>query len=527
MSKLGRLAAVAVLGAGLGGVAFGWTQPRDLPKPETPLPPSVRGVTDEPVRLSDDRPRDEAAVRLSWAAPTETRVNRAAPYALTVTNTSSQAVQKVVVQVRVPTGVTASDTEPAAKSINGVLMWELGTLQPRATAELKLRLAAATRGEITAQAWVTFTGSSAATVAVKEPKLEAFICAPETAEIGSHIPIKYGVKNTGDCRTDKVTVTVAPTPALPVAIVSVFTNTPPGGRGDSLEPGKDISGEITPLADSRGVVEYVVTATGEDGLKSTARAKVKVLAPKLELKVEGPTQLGLTREGKYTVTVKNTGDLEARDVQVLFAPGNGIAPPSAVTLTSYPPQTSDPTRVALAVLKPNEIKKLEFTGTAVTPGDVLTRITATGSHNTKADAECHTLVKGIPGIRMEVIDTIDPVRKGAETVYEVKVSNTGTGTDRNLTLVCELPAGMTLVSADGPVQYLERIGVDFNRPGADKNLSTVTFDPVRELGPKTEVVFKVKVRAEKVGNAKFKATITSDHITAPVTKEESTTVYGE
>jgi hypothetical protein len=86
---------------------------------------------------------------------------------------------------------------------------------------------------------------------------------------------------------------------------------------------------------------------------------------------------------------------------------------------------------------------------------------------------------------------------------------------------------MTLVTASGPVSHREVIGVDFTKSGGNKTVRTVTFDPVRELGPKTEVVFKVRVKAGTAGNARFKATLTSDHLTTPVTKEESTTVYGD
>jgi uncharacterized repeat protein (TIGR01451 family) len=129
---------------------------------------------------------------------------------------------------------------------------------------------------------------------------------------------------------------------------------------------------------------------------------------------------------------------------------------------------------------------------------------------------------------MELVDSVDPVKKGDETVYEIRVSNTGTDTDRNLRLQCELPEGMTLVTASGPVEYRERAGVDYlGVSGRINNRGTVTFAPVRELAPKSELVFRVKVHVARTGNLRFKTTLVSDHLTTPVTKEESTTAYGE
>jgi hypothetical protein len=47
------------------------------------------------------------------------------------------------------------------------------------------------------------------------------------------------------------------------------------------------------------------------------------------------------------------------------------------------------------------------------------------------------------------------------------------------------------------------------------------------LAPKTEAVFRVKVKAKTAGDVRFKAVLTSMHLATPVTKEESTRVYGE
>ncbi|MFO0852087.1 MAG: hypothetical protein U0871_26515, partial [Gemmataceae bacterium] len=84
------------------------------------------------------------------------------------------------------------------------------------------------------------------------------------------------------------------------------------------------------------------------------------------------------------------------------------------------------------------------------------------------------------------------------------------------------------VRGDGPTgPGLERVGVDFDGPNPGGTRRSVAFDPVGELAPKTEAVFRVTVKAAAVGDARFKAVITSAHLSAPVVKEESTRVYGE
>lgn len=527
MNRFGRWAAVGVLAAGLlGGAAHGWSrvQPPDQQEVDgfpQPLPQEARPTsspapaTPEVVRAEPAR-SNEPAVQLAWVPPAEVRVNRPAPYTLRVTNTGGQPVQKVVVQVRTPAGVVAGDTDPPAKVVGDVLMWELGTLPMREVQDLKVKFTSPTRGELTAQAWVTFTGSAAVSVAVKEPKLEAYIEVPETVEIGSSILVRYGVRNIGDC------------PAAAVVTATGGPNdlgsrgfTGGGQRPSDLPPTYTTDILWFDTARTPGVFTYTVTAESTDGQKATASTKVRVLARKLEVSFTGPAELGLTRSGEYRLKVTNTGDLKAEDVKCALDRGAGV--PFREGLIANGP---NPPFVGFN-LDPGESREFVFTGDAAKPGECVHKVSATDRRGVSAAAECRTVVKGIPGIRMEVIDTVDPVEAGKDTVYEIKVSNTGSEPDRNLRLVCDLPPGMTLVAATGPVEYLERIGVNFDRPGPDKNVRTVTFEPVRELGPKTEVVFKLTVKAGRAGNARFKAILTSDHLTTPVTKEESTTVYGD
>lgn len=521
MKRIGRWAGLCGLAAVLvGGAAFG----------VTPRPDGVPLGGAGPCRLDAQNPKpadprhQQPGVTLVWTAPPEARVNQPAPYTLLVANTCNQTVQKVVVQIRVPDGVTASDTDPPAKAVAGVLVWELGTMDPNQGKELKMKLAAPARGDMAAQAWVTFTGTANMTVAVKEPKLEAAVTAPTTVEIGDRIPVTYSVKNTGDARADKVVVTMTPRGAgrSPV-LFNTFTNQMPGGTGDALDPGKVMSADVSETADARGEIEYEVVATGADGLKATATARVKVLAPKLDVSITGPAELGLTRTGTYTVKVTNAGDLKAEGVQVLEQLGGGVKTTPLVWAGNGTP----PAAGGEFDLRPGESQEFALDATAVTPGDFVQRVSATEKRGSKAAAECRTVVKGVPGIRMELTDSADPVQTRKETTYEVRVSNTGTEADRNLKLVCDLPPGMELVTATGPVEYRERVGVNFNGANPGNTTSTITFEPVRELGPKTEVSFKVTVRATAAGNARFRASITSDHLTTPVQKEESTTVYGD
>jgi uncharacterized repeat protein (TIGR01451 family) len=521
-----------VLAVGIaGGAAFALAQPADPPAvipaaaseparlPDLPAVPRVMPsdlpAVVVPVQAVEPAPKSDPAVALDWSGPAVVRVGKPAEYTLTVRNTCGQPLQKVVLQVRVPKGVTVADTSPATRPADGVYLWEVGTLEAKGATAVKLTLSRPTSGELNCQAWVTLTGTTAMKAAAKEPKLAVTIKAPEKVVVGDKIPVEYTVTNTGDLPAEGVVLKLAESAAKSPAAID-------------LKPGETHRVSDAFVTVSGGTFTYDAVATGNDGLRAEAKAAVQVLVPKLEVSVSGPADRMIGKKAGYTVTVRNCGDVPVTGVIVrehvpasfrVVSAGDGVLSPGG-----------DRVSWAVGDLAVGAVKKLEFDGVCTQAGTLSHHADAVGDRNTKAAADHATKVEGVPALRMEMVDTADPVEKGGETVYEIKVTNTGTQSDANVKIECEIPKELEFVSATGPTEGLERVGVNFD----DKKITsgnpttrTVVFDPITELAPKTEAVFKVKVKAAATGDVRFKAVLTSKHLTAPVVKEESTRVYGE
>ena len=87
----------------------------------------------------------------------------------------------------------------------------------------------------------------------------------------------------------------------------------------------------------------------------------------------------------------------------------------------------------------------------------------TAARGLKSDAEVVTHVEGLSALLMEMVDLDDPVEVGADTAYEIRVTNTGSKTETNLQLVCTIPDKMEFrnaVGAAGVRQPLARQGTD-------------------------------------------------------------------
>jgi uncharacterized repeat protein (TIGR01451 family) len=458
-----------------------------------------------------------AGVTLDWAVPSSVRVNKPNDVMLTVRNAAGRPQQKVIVQVRVPEGVTVSDTAPPAKETQGVLVWDLGSFAAADVRDLRMKLTATTKRDLNCEAWVTVTGSAGATVAVREPKLEATLTVPKSVVLGDPIPVTYAVKNVGDATADVPSAKVG---TMSDGVMDIQTQV----LAQTLSPGDSARGEGKWLTAKGGERTFTMTAEAEGGLTATASATCTVLVPRLTVSVAGPAEKQVGTRSTYTVAVANRGDVPLTDVVV-----TETFPASFRYLSSSCEEglaTAGSVTWAVGALKPGEVRQFTYEALALTAGPATHLVTAVGSRNTKDEASAKTVVEGIPALRMEVVDRVDPVETNGETTYEIKLTNTGTHADSRLGLVCHIPQGMKFVSASGPTAHREKVGIDFNGPSPVKQ-NTVTFDAVSELMPKAETVYRVTVKAEVPGDHRFKAVLTSKHLTTPVTKEESTRVYGD
>ena len=114
-----------------------------------------------------------------------------------------------------------------------------------------------------------------------------------------------------------------------------------------------------------------------------------------------------------------------------------------------------------------------------------------------------------------VFDPVSATNVDADTtnvVYVIRVTNQGSATDRNIRVVCEIPAEQTFVAAGGATN-------------GSASGQTVTFAPLPSLAPKASATFRVTVSANAAANIRFKTSMTSDQFTRPVEETEATYLY--
>lgn len=484
--------------------------PAPLPAgPITAAKPAVpEHLTEIPLTPEAATGRQEPSVSLEWVGNPIAKVGAPADYSLVVRNICNIPVQQVTVRVRVPAGLSVMGAEPRADNASGILTWDLGTVMAKQERVLHLKLQADAKGDVTPQAWVTFTGSSVLRIRVREPKLTLKCAASDKVLVGDAAAFTLTVSNPGDGSADLVKIK---------AVLSEGLEHARGNKIDfdigNLAPGE--SRNVTLLCATRagGAQKCEATAEAEGGLVAKDTVSLNVIMPRLDLQVVGPRLRYLDRKAIYSLKVTNPGDAPASNVTVADMVPAGFKVLAASDGGRHDFQTRTVSWF-LGEVGPGQTREVKLEVQAVNPGDHEHKATAVGARGLRAESKLHTRVEGLAALLVEMVDTEDPIEAGADTAYEVRITNTGSKTEENIKLVASVPDKMQFKNAQGPVRYQEQG-------------KTIVFDPLPALAPRADAIFRINVKALTAGTERFKIHVTSLNLTDPVIKMEATRIYSD
>jgi hypothetical protein len=231
---------------------------------------------------------------------------------------------------------------------------------------------------------------------------------------------------------------------------------------------------------------------------------------RLGVSVSGPSATYIGRPATWTIRVSNSGK------KALYRIGLFDRVPDELNFTS----ATDGGKLAhgvvawdLGTLQPGETRVVHLSTKSVkTSPRVVHTVVAAGPGALEANDRVELEIRAAPAYRLEVVDLDDPVEVGEMTSYKIDVTNQASLPGRQVQITCTLPEQTECVNAEGPT-----------KPKVDGR--TVTFPAVETLQSAETATYTVKVKAIKVGDARFKVELRATHLSGPVTKEESTTIY--
>lgn len=484
------------------------------PTVEAPLPPPVVvTVTDSLSHCTVALPtgaRETSDLFIERTAPAEVTLGQVFAVDIVVTNLTGHAINAVDITDHGGTTFNLDSSTPPVTTLDnsGCYHWALGTLAPHETRTIKVSGTATGLGVLRNCASGTYEQKTCCVgINVVQPKLTLTAEAPPEVLRCDPIPVRYVVTNTGTGTAHHVVIkNDLPANALTSdgrkAFIADVGELPAGSRRafDGVLKATDV-----------GTINNSSMATADGNLAANAVTCTVVKAPVLKITKTAPAMIYLGRPISYDITVTNTGDGDARQATLV-----DNIPPGARLVSATNNATSNAAGAItwnLGTLKPGATVRANVVVQADAIGDLQNTAVARAFCAEAVSAEAKTAVRGIPAILLEMVDLTDPIEVGNVETYVITITNQGSATDTNVVVKGILEDTMGYDSCGGATA------------GTFDGVSTVTFAPLPALAPKAKAVWTVKVKALKPGDVRFKTTLTSDQLTRPVEKTESTNFY--
>jgi uncharacterized repeat protein (TIGR01451 family) len=476
--------------------------------------------------------RQAPAVTVEFETPDSSGVGQPFTYTLVVRNTGTGSVGNVRVEEETPTGASFINAEPAAETTqDSKLSWSLGGMEAGAEKRIKVTVKPGDEGEIRSRATVSFSTAIEARVKITRPKLSVSMTAPENLRVGETVPFKVTVNNVGTGAAAKIPLQARFTDGLKYRT----------DKGDAIEGLIETEWTNLPAGQSRtfvlnlvatkpGTQNCVLTCFADGNPPDTCKSVVMLVEPQLVAKQTGPVKCLVKAEPTYTIDLSNPGSAPTDAIsawtvvpdgfEFINASDGGVftASTKAVMwrLQPLPAGGAKSVTVKLRAVSASDasvrtVVQAGAADTTTTPG--VAQATAKAR---MLEARCDTTVKseGVPALRFDVVGLEGLVEVGKEAVYEIKVTNPGTGACTNVQLEAELADGTTAAGAAGPTT---------GRTTGQK----IVFDPIPVLAVKGEAIYKVRIKGVAPGDMRFRVKVGCDQVKTPSVKEENTRFYKE
>ncbi len=272
------------------------------------------------------------------------------------------------------------------------------------------------------------------------PHLTVEKIAPTDVQVGKPATFVVKVRNTG---------------AVAAAHVEIHDTVPKGTQLISTTPRAEEqqSGEIVwtlgalkPAEETSVQLEVMPLVEGEIGSVATvhfaAESSVRtvVTKPVLTLEVKNVREVLVGEDVAIAISLKNTGTGTATGVVLREVVPEMLQHPAGPEL-----------EYEIGMLKPGESRQLDLKMRAVKAGRVQNTLSAIGEGSVRADqvAELEVVAPSL------VVKMDGPTRRylDRQATYTVTMSNPGTATAKEVSLVTYLPAGLKFVEANNAGQY--------------------------------------------------------------------------
>ncbi len=447
------LLVITILFVGLAAIA---QPPRFRESAEPPLADGSVQQAGGQLRATVPTNIDTPVVSIDVVAPPFVPNGKNIDYRLRVANLSAIEARDVVVVYQMPKGGKFVKSDPVAKEDVDklTLTWELGALAGGARKEIAMTVTpGAEMTEWAHIAKVRFEHGRQGKTKIARPEVSVKVVGPTAVQQHDVVSLRLEVTNTGLMEVRDVVITNN----LAKGLAHQYDPSPPGQKQDAtksptlrtwtiarLGPSEARVFDFRVVAEDAGNHNQTLTSNISNGAKHDTTSLLTVQAPKLELRIDGPTKRGSHQTATYRVTVRNLGNAPLRNVTLTDKVPMGC---EVVSVSEGGQNFERDIQWILPQLQPNEAKVVELTVKASGIGQVR-HVFAASSRGMREEKEAVTDFIDIAALQMDV--NIDPqaVVVGDNVRFVLTVRNLGSAAATRVLPALVLPSSLSYVSAE-------------------------------------------------------------------------------
>jgi uncharacterized repeat protein (TIGR01451 family) len=454
--------------------------------------------------LNAPRGPQTPSVSVQWKHHSDFNVGQECRCDLVVENTGRSIVRNVVAEAVLPAGLEVVSSQPAPSTEGGTAKWTIGELQPGEKHLIELVIIPRQQGDVELNAFVRMTGASSSTFSVKEPKVAVRIEGPAAVEVGQQANYTVHVANPGSGTARNVVIQAAIPEGMNHREGKLLTI-----EIGILSPGEFRLARLSLTGAKGGEHSLAVRVIGDGGLGDQTMETVSVAEPRLNIGLRGPAERMTGQNCEYEVVVVNEGRMQSNNVRAKYRVPEGCEFVNADRGGKF--REEDRTiDWFVGSLEPSQVSHFRITLRPTAAGTANHQVGVISEHGKMTMAQHVTEVLGNAQLALTVAASNRQVYPGDETVFEVRIENTGANPAVNVGLSCELAAGLESLQVSGPSEYIADNGV-------------MVFRSMPTLEPGKTAVFAVRTRCVRPGSHKMRVRVASDSVSEPLIGEESAT----
>jgi uncharacterized membrane protein len=380
-----------------------------------------------------------SAIKTEIKSPKFVNVGQPAMFQINVVNEGKQSVNKMVLRTTLPSHAKLISASPQPMNVGeNTYEFSLTDVGSRNARRVDMHIVPEDKKTLQVGTEIVIENTQSTTVAVRQPALNISLNGSLQGNIGQTLEHEVIVTNIGD----GVATDVRLETAFPEALREMTQSTSPVIR--RIDPGQSVKVKLVSLAQKAGETELKVVARSKGLKDEQASLGINVYQPELRISAIGPKLNFVQRDGIYTVSIENTGEVDVTGVTV------ALDIPAGMSVKTINREANIDTERGILTWAFDEIARdsiaeIHLKATALEEGNQVCRIMVKSNETRDKEIQLATAVTTRADMSIRVRNESGPVQVGGKAQFVVEVENKGSRRAEGIAVNVKLPETLNAV----------------------------------------------------------------------------------